>query len=134
MSNFECLEWDWLLIAAENLAKKNSKKPISERDFRGIFGLDSFTIKYVYYIYLADHPELYVPRYLLWTLSFLKNYETTVNAPLKFDPCNEKYFRQYVWEVICFLSEEMDEVFDISFFYFENINVFFRFNLLLKRR
>jgi hypothetical protein len=119
MSNItECLEWDWLLIASENLAKKNSNKPISERDFRGIFGLDSLTVKFVYYIYLVDHPDLYVPRYLLWTLSFLKNYETEVNASLKFSPCNTTYFRNYVWAVIYFLAEEMDEVFYLYFFFF----------------
>lgn len=118
MSNItECLTWNWLLIAAENLASKNSTNLISERDFRGIFGLDSFTTMYVYYIYLVDHPTLYVPRYLLWTLSFLKNYETEVNSSLKFSPCNTLYFRQYVWAVICFLSDEMDEVWDFFFLF-----------------
>jgi hypothetical protein len=79
----ECEEWDWLLIAAENLAKKNSKKPISERDFQGIFGVDSFTTKYVYYIYLADHPTL-CPSIFVVDFLVLKNYETDVNCPLKF--------------------------------------------------
>jgi hypothetical protein len=106
-------DMNWCQVAAEELAKNLNKKtilPLTDRTFRSIFGLDPITTKWVYNIYLSDHESLYHPKYLLWTLSWLKNYETEPNSSIKFANCNQTYFRENVWAVIHFLSDEMDEV------------------------
>jgi hypothetical protein len=106
------LSANWLQIAACELAKNQGKmevKPMSERDFKTIFGINSMTTKYLHYVYLWDS-ELNQPKLLLWTLSFLKNYEIEPTSNLKFTNCNTRYFRDYVWKVIAYLSTEMDEV------------------------
>ena len=105
------LETNWLELAAYELAKNQNKenvKSLTERIFRSLFGLDSFTTKYLHYIYLAEHEYLSDPRFLLWMLSFLKHYEKDTKGYLHFTNSNQMYFQNYVWEMIYYLSIEMD--------------------------
>lgn len=121
------LEANWLLFGAQELAKNRGKeraqiRPLSERTFRTIFGVDSTTAKCIHYVYLIDSDYLQ-PRDLLWTLSFLKNYEVEPVSSLKFIT-NERTFRDTTWDVIYFLSSQMEEVFLFSKLFFIYIKCF----------
>ncbi len=114
------LEANWCLIAAKELAKNGTRKnirPLSLRDFQSIFGVHPNTVTRLHYIYLYDcDSSLFQPKYLLWMLSFLKNYETEPNSSLKFLKSNPRDFRDMVWKMIYYLSEEMEEVFSSTYF------------------
>ena len=63
----------WCSVA-EGLLARNCK--VSERTFRSFFGVSVKTCQAIYslYLYKTKHHD---PRDLLWTLDFLKNYETS---------------------------------------------------------
>jgi hypothetical protein len=107
------LQANWKLIAARELAQNIGKvdvRPMSQRSFLADFGVLPVTVMGVHYQYLLDSDHWH-PKYLLWTLSFLKNYEVDGVSNQKFARCNQRYFRDRVWQVIFLLTEEMNEVF-----------------------
>jgi hypothetical protein len=100
--------FNWCEVATRELCGK--ERTISPNTFCRIFGFEPPTVQAVYFLYFLGS-EFKNPKYLLWVLSFLKNYERDSVAPLKFRKCNPRTYRDSVWRVLNFLYEEMDEVF-----------------------
>jgi hypothetical protein len=99
-------EVDFLALASEELVGCR-KDSISLQTFVSHFGVHPKTAGWLYIVYflLSDLDE---PRYLLWTLYFLKNYPKDGIGASRFHKCNTRYFRDKVWEVIFMLFDELD--------------------------
>jgi hypothetical protein len=125
------LEADWCQFGANELAKNIGKnrdaiKPLSVQKFLKIYGILPDTAKTIHFVYLLE-TSLFRPQYLLWTLSYLKNYEVEGVGYLKFARTNQRYHRDTIWKVINFLATNMDDV-SFSFFYF---NLFYFTNYFI---
>jgi len=86
------------------------------------------TATVVHFFYLSG-TAFAAPKYLLWTLAFLKNYEHYDVAPMKFRKTNPRTFFDSVWSVLDLLGREMDEVNNHFFFFFFSLSTTnFRFH------
>jgi hypothetical protein len=125
----EQVEALWQGLAALELGKRS----ISSRKFRLIFGLHEQTVHVVYQLYFLDSPFA-LPKFILWLLSFLKDYERDGIAHLKFVKCNERTFRDTIWEILSFLSTSIDLAEVCFFFSFINLKKKKIIHYLPKRR
>lgn len=101
---------NWCEIATRELSKYHNKPtPISPLTFTVLFGVVPSTAQSIHFIHLLP-THLCAPKYLLWTLYFLKHYPIDGIGHQIFINSNTRTFRDKVWEVIFFLSKEMDEV------------------------
>ena len=89
----------------------NSNNIMPERIYRASFGISSFLTSKLWDLMQPIH-ELhtkYKPRYLLWTLLFLKQYNSDdVNANIA--GVSPKTFRLWVWITIDAIANKTDQV------------------------
>ena len=96
-----------------NIAKLavNTSESVSERVFRANFGVSSFLTSKLLDLLQPIH-ELHIkyrPRYLLWTLLFLKQYSSD-DVSLNIVNVSVKTFRQWVWLTIDAISSKANQV------------------------
>ena len=82
---------------------------MNQQSFKNIFGVSPQTIQFIHYVYLLNSDFMH-PKYILWTFSFLRNYEREGIAHLKFKKTNHRSFRNAVWATIYYLATQVDEV------------------------
>jgi hypothetical protein len=99
---------DWHILAAQELRGKKGKN-LSDRLFRSLFGVPAIVVHYIHFVYLLPS-HLFHPCYILWTLSFCKNYESCLQNHMKFRRSNSRTFQDKVWETLAFLYSNMEEV------------------------
>jgi len=101
-------------IATHELHKYSSSQRImSPSTFEQLFGLTPSTVQIIHFLYLFP-THLFQPKYLLWSLYFLKHYPLNSAAHLPFVDTNEKTFRLMVWETLKYLGGVMDELGEIE--------------------
>ena len=113
------MQGDWLLLASEQLNRKN----LREDQFVSLFGLSSLTIHRIHYVYLLD-THLCNPKYVLWAFHLLKCYEVRRNIYLKFKDASEVFFGCKAWEVIKFLLVEINEILNFQLYFSSFIFIF----------
>ena len=96
---------NWLVFAQAHLS---SGRKISEKRFRSIFGVSTWTMTYLHHVYVADSP--FQPHHLLWLFVFLKNYCLDDVGHHFFKNTNARTFQQTVFTLLVYLEEHMDEV------------------------
>lgn len=90
---------------SDNIISSNCSASVSNRTFRGLYGVTPNVASLIWKrIYIAL-PSGTLPRYLLWTLLFLKGYYTEVfnSTFVQTDP---KTYRKWIWIVIDALSKK----------------------------
>ena len=104
------MEWVQLF---EHLCEVNS----TDRIFHANFGVSPLICAQVWEKLLVSYTQGPFPfrkKHLLWTLCFLKTYETNDSLSTKFGE-EEKTFRKWVWRMLETLYEHLDEVNRILF-------------------
>src|SRR5947209_4782127 len=79
---------------------------MNERVFAAHFGLDKVTVTLVYVIFLAPDVQF---THLLWTLFFLKTYNT-LDVCASFWSVDPKTFDKHVWDVMFVLWRKLHTV------------------------
>lgn len=82
---------------------------MNDRVFSRLFGVDQLTIQYIHRRYLIHSPYSH-PKYILWTFSFLHNYDYDGVGHLRFHGTTAQSFRDGVWSTIQYLNDHMIEV------------------------
>lgn len=78
------------------------------RTFRAAFGLSPKTIARVWEKYLR-HDGRFQPKHFLWTLHFLRTYDTQDNSFPRFCRSRDTY-ANYIWLVVDAIQERLPEV------------------------
>ena len=96
-----------------NIAKLalNKSESVSERVFKANFGISSFLASKLWDLLQPIHElhNKYRPRYLLWTLLFLKQYNSD-DVSSNVVGVSVKTFRQWVWLTIDGISSRANQV------------------------
>jgi len=79
------------IATLELLKYASSQKIIFSVTFKQLFGLTPSTVQIIHFLYLLPTP-LFQPKYLLWSLYFIKHYPLNSSAHLPFVETNEKTF------------------------------------------
>lgn len=85
--------------------KSTPSAGLLDRKTKSTFGLSAKVIVTIWNRLIAEGhmPEGAVLKYLLWSLSFLKSYETENFYAIAFKT-TEKTFRQWIWKLVLALS------------------------------
>lgn len=84
------------------------KRQYSIEGFVANFGLSVNQCQWLWDQIEREEMEL-KPKYLLWTLSFLKTYGTMESLSAKFQ-VSERSYRQWVWDVLDVIDNSLPEV------------------------
>ena len=86
----------------------SSYTPYTHRTFRSCIGVAPEVCEHVWLKYGDQYP-LRKPKYLLWTLNFLKCYDVHDHNPLAWG-VSERHHRRVLWPVLEHLNTNMNEV------------------------
>jgi hypothetical protein len=87
------------------------KKKMSNLEFRNLFKLNTSLMDYVWNTLKASFPERFKPKYLLWTMFFLKTTSTNFQEIASFLQTNEKTLRLHLRVVLLSLNKILPKVY-----------------------
>lgn len=86
-------------IGKEMMEHRSKSRVVGLRRFKSFFGISPKICAISWELIKRDLPSTYKPTHLLWTLFFLKNYNTE-HVNRRYAECDEKTFRLKIWTII----------------------------------